>query len=134
MYANNQRQEISVEGLAPPISHYCDAVKFGNLLFISGMTPLDSEMKLIGEDDVVAQAEAIFAALDKVLKKVGASFGDVLKVTVLLTNVDDRIKINPIRQKYFGTAKPASTLFEVSRLAIPGMKVEVEAIVGLPNG
>ncbi len=71
--------------------------------------------------------------MEKVLKAAGASFADVLKVTVYLTDVDDRTKINPVRQRYFGDARPASTLIEVSRLAIPGMKVEVEAVVGLPN-
>jgi reactive intermediate/imine deaminase len=131
--ANSQRQEISVPGLNPPISHYCDAVRFGNLLFISGMAPLDADLNVIGGDDVAAQAEAVFAALDKVLKQAGASFADILKVTVLLTDVNDRAKINPIRQRYFGSTKPASTLFEVSRLAVPGMKVEIEAVAGLPN-
>jgi reactive intermediate/imine deaminase len=131
--SNNQRQEISVPGLNPPISHYCDAVRFGNLLFISGMAPLDADLNVIGGDDVVAQAEAVFAALDKILKQAGASFADILKVTVLLTDVNDRAKINPVRQRYFGSAKPASTLFEVSRLAVPGMKVEIEAVAGLPN-
>jgi 2-iminobutanoate/2-iminopropanoate deaminase len=127
------RKEFSIPGLNPPISHYCDAVAFGNLLFISGIGPLDSGLKVIVGDDVAAQAEAVFAAMEKVLKAAGASFADVLKVTVYLTNVDDRTKINPVRQRYFGTARPASTLIEVSRLAIPGMKVEVEAVVGLPN-
>ncbi|MGB3043566.1 MAG: RidA family protein [Xanthobacteraceae bacterium] len=133
MSANNQRQEISVPGLNPPISHYCDAVRFGNMLFISGMAPLDADLNVIGGDDVVAQAEAVFAALDKILKQAGASFADILKVTVLLTDVNDRAQINPVRQKYFGSTKPASTLFEVSRLAVPGMKVEIEAVAGLPN-
>lgn len=133
MSDKNSRQEISIPGLSPAISHYCDAVRFGNLLFISGMAPLDANLQLIGGDDVVAQAEAVFSALDQVLKKAGGTFADVLKVTVLLTDVNDRTKINPVRQRYFGTAKPASTLFEVSRLAIPGMKVEIEAVVGLPE-
>jgi reactive intermediate/imine deaminase len=127
------RKEFSIPGLNPPISHYCDAVAFGNLLFISGIGPLDSDLKVIGGDDVAAQAEAVFSAMEKVLKAAGASFSDVLKVTVYLTDVDDRTKINPVRQRYFGNARPASTLIEVSRLAIPGMKVEVEAVVGLPN-
>jgi len=126
------RREFSI-GLSPPISHYCDAVSFGNLLFISGIAPLDENLNVIGGDDVAAQAEAIFSAMDKILKNAGATFSDILKVTVLLTDVNDRTKINPVRQKYFGTARPASTLFEVSKLAIPGMKVEVEAVVGLPT-
>lgn len=134
MSANTQRKEISIPGLSPAISHYCDAVRFGNLLFISGMAALDADLNVVGGDDVAAQAEVVFSALDKILKEAGASFADILKVTVLLTDVNDRTKINPIRQKYFGSAKPASTLFEVSRLAVPGMKVEIEAVVGLPNG
>ena len=96
------RKEFSIPGLNPPISHYCDAVAFGNLLFISGIGPLDSNLKVIGGDDVAAQAEAVFAAMEKVLKAAGASFADVLKVTVYLTDVDDRTKINPVRQRYFG--------------------------------
>ena len=128
-----ERQEFSIPGLNPPISHYCDAVRFGNLLFVSGVAALDEKLNVIGGDDVVAQAEAVFAAMKRILEEAGATFADVLKVTVLLTDVEDRHKINPVRQRYFGTSRPASTLFEVSRLAIPGMKVEIEAVVGLPS-
>jgi len=66
-----------------------------------------------------------------ILEAAGATFDKVLKVTVYLTNVADRTKINLIRQEFFGAARPASTLIGVRELAIPGMKVEVEAIVGL---
>ncbi len=127
------RREFSIPGLSPPISHYCDAVQFGNLLFVSGIAPLDPDLNVIGGDDAAAQAEAVFSAMEKILAAAGAGFGDILKVTVFLTDVDDRTKINPVRQRYFGDARPASTLVEVSRLAIPGMKVEVEAVVGLPS-
>ena len=60
-------------------------------------------------------------------------FADILKVTVYLTDVNDRTKINPVRQEYFGNARPASTLIGINELAIPGMKVEIEAVVGLPG-
>ena len=66
-----------------------------------------------------------------ILDAAGASFADVLKVTVYLTDVEDRKKINPVRQEFFGSARPASTLIGVQALAIPGMKVEIEAVVGL---
>ena len=55
------------------------------------------------------------------------------RVTVYLTDVDDRPKINPVRQEFFGDTRPASTLIEVSRLAIPGAKIEVEAIARVPS-
>ena len=69
-----------------------------------------------------------------ILDAAGATFADILKVTVYLTDVNDRTKINPVRQEYFGTARPASTLIGINELAIPGMKVEIEAVVGLRNG
>ena len=67
------------------------------------------------------------------LRAIGAGFADVLKVTVFLTDMNDRVRINPIRQEYFGTARPASTLVEISRLALPGARVEIEFVVGLPG-
>ena len=125
------RKEIRVEGLNPPISHYTDAVRFGDLLFISGVAPLDEKLNLVGGDDVVAQARQVFLNMAKVLQASGAGFADVLKVTVYLTDVDDRAKINPVRQEFFGAARPASTLIGVAALALPGMKIEVEAVAGL---
>lgn len=128
--ARVKREEFAVAGLIKPISHYTDAVRFGDLLFISGLTGHDAAGNLVS-DDVVAQTRQIMEQMKKVLNAAGATFADVLKVTVFLTDVNDRTKINPVRQAYFGKAKPASTLVEVSRLALPGMKVEIEAIAGL---
>jgi reactive intermediate/imine deaminase len=125
------RKELMVDGLAPPISHYCDAVRFGDLLFISGVPPTDAAGRLVGGDDVAAQARQVFLNLKLVLDAAGASFADILKVTVYLLDVDDRKKINPVRQEFFGAARPASTLIGVRELAIPGMKVEIEAVAGL---
>ena len=127
-----QRQEIRVDGLSEPISHYTDAVRFGDMLFVSGVAPLNAAGELTS-DDVQAQAQLVFANLDKILKAAGADFCDVLKVTVFLTDVDDRAKVNPLRQKYFGNVRPASTLIGVKELAVPGMKIEIEAVVGLRN-
>lgn len=124
------REEFRIEGLNEPISHYTDAVRFGNLLFISGVAPLDEAGKLVS-GDVVAQAKQIFVNLKKVLRAADADFGDVLKVTVFLTDVADRAKINPVRQQFFGSARPASTLIGVKQLALDGMKIEIEAVVGL---
>jgi 2-iminobutanoate/2-iminopropanoate deaminase len=126
-----QREEIAVPGLAPAISHYTDAVRFGDLLFVSGVIAVDKDLKLVGGDDVVAQTRCIFENMKQVLAAARATFADVLKVTVFLVDVNDRIKINKVRQEYFGSARPASTLIGVRELALPGVKVEIEAIVGL---
>jgi 2-iminobutanoate/2-iminopropanoate deaminase len=131
MAGEKMRKEFRVEGLAPPISHYCDAVRFGDLLFIAGIPPTDAAGKLVGGDDVAAQARQVFKNMKLVLDAAGAGFADILKVTVYLLDVNDRSKINPVRKEFFGAARPASTLIGVSELAIPGMKVEIEAVVGL---
>ena len=122
------REEIRVPGQPEPISHYTDAVRAGDLLFVSGCVPVDSEGKLVGGGDVVAQTRQALENVGRVLEAAGVTFADVAKVTVYLTDVDDRPKINPVRREFFGEARPASTLVEVSRLAIPGAKVEIEAV------
>ena len=128
------RQEIRVEGAAEPISHYTDAVRFGDLLFISGAAAFDSEGNIVGKGDPVTQTRVILQNIRDALQAVGADMGDVLKVTVFLTDIGDRAAINPVRKEFFGDAKPASTLFEVSALAIPDMLVEIEAVAGIPEG
>ncbi|HKF74442.1 MAG TPA: RidA family protein [Stellaceae bacterium] len=125
------RQEFRVKGLNEPVSHYTDAVRWGDLLFISGLAPLDEAGRLVGGDDVAAQTRQIFRNMAKILEAASAGFEDVLRVTVYLTDITDRPKINPVRQEFFGATRPASTLVEVSALAVPGMRVEIEAIAGL---
>jgi 2-iminobutanoate/2-iminopropanoate deaminase len=126
------RQEIRVPGQSEPISHYTDAVRAGELLFVSGCVPVDGEGRLVGGDDVVAQARQVFANVGSILEAGGATFADVVKVTVYVTDIDDRVRINPVRQEVFGETRPASTLVEVSALAIPGAKLEVEAVALVP--
>jgi 2-iminobutanoate/2-iminopropanoate deaminase len=127
------RREIRVEGLADPISHYTDAVVAGELLFVSGLVGVDRHGALVGGDDVAAQTRQVFANLRAVLDEAGCRFEDVVKVTVYLTDVDDRPRINPVRQEVFGDVRPASTLVEVSRLAVPGAKVEIDAVALIPQ-
>jgi reactive intermediate/imine deaminase len=129
-----QRQEILLPELGEPLSHYAHAVRFGDLLFVSGCAPTDASGQLVGGDDVVAQTRQVLANLGAALAAAGLGPADVLKVTVYLVDIDDRPRINPLRQAFFGARRPASTLVEVSRLAIPGMKVEIEAIAGFSRG
>jgi reactive intermediate/imine deaminase len=127
-----KREEFAVEGMMVPLSHYSDAVRAGELLFVSGVVPVDGEGRLVGGDDVIAQAEKVFDNIGAVLAAADASPKDVVKVTLFLTDIDDRPKINPVRQRFFGETRPASTLVEISKLAIPGAKIEVEAVAVLP--
>lgn len=128
-----RREEIRAAGRAEPISHYTDAVRAeGPLLFVSGVVPVDGAGRLVGGDDVVAQARQVFSNLGSVLAAGGATLADVVKVTVFLTDVDDRARINVVRQEAFGEARPASTLVEIAALAIPGARIEVEAVAVVP--
>ncbi len=122
------REEYRVEGLAEPISHFTDAVRAGNLLFVSGIVAVDGDGRLVGGDDVVAQTRQIFETMRTVLAAAGCGFEDVVKVTIFLTDVEDRPLINPVRQEIFGATRPASTLVEVPRLAVDGAKVEIECV------
>ena len=130
----HHREEYRVEGLAEPISHYTDAVRAGNLLFISGLVPVDGEGKLVGEGDIAEQTRQIFRNMQLVLEAAECGFGDVVKVVLYLLNVDDRPAINPVRKEFFGEARPASTLVEVSALAVPGALLEIEAVAAIPAG
>jgi enamine deaminase RidA (YjgF/YER057c/UK114 family) len=93
--------------------------------------PVDERGELVGGDDVAAQAEQVFDLMGRVLAAAGGAPGDVAKVTVYLLDIDDRPKINPVRRRFFGDSKPASTLVEVSRLAVPGALLEIEAVAHL---
>jgi 2-iminobutanoate/2-iminopropanoate deaminase len=127
-----KRAEFRVAGQAEPISHYTDAVRAGDLLFVSGCVPVDGEGLLVGGDDVVAQARQVLENVGAVLAAAGATFADVVKVTVYLTDIADRAAINPVRQEIFGESRPASTLVEVSALAISGAKLEIDAVALIP--
>lgn len=126
------RRELRVESIAEPISHYTDAVVFDNLVFVSGCVGSDSSGRIVAPDDAVAQARLALENIGAVLAAAGTGFENVLKVTVFLTDVADRVPINAVRQEYFGSARPASTLVQVAALAIPEAKVEIEAVACLP--
>jgi 2-iminobutanoate/2-iminopropanoate deaminase len=127
------RRELRIQGLPEPISHYTDAVVAGDLLFVSGVVPVDESGALVGAHDVVTQAEQVFRLIGQVMLGAGGTAADIVKVTVYLLDIDDRPLINPVRQAFFGSVRPASTLVEVSALAVPGARLEVEAVALLPR-
>ena len=128
------RQEIRVQELSEPLSHYTDAVRGGDQLYLSGVAPLDAQGALVGAGDPVAQTRCVLENMALVLEAAGASFVDVVKVVVYLKDVSHRAAINPVRQEFFGESRPASTLIEVSDLAVEGMLVEIDAVAHMPKG
>jgi 2-iminobutanoate/2-iminopropanoate deaminase len=127
-------RRIRLAGQLPePISHYTDAVAAGGFLYISGMLPVGANGELVGTGDVIRQSEQVLDNVAAVLTATGASFNDVVKVGVYLRDMADREAINTVRRRYFGDARPASTLVQVSALAHPDALVEIEAIAELPR-
>jgi enamine deaminase RidA (YjgF/YER057c/UK114 family) len=114
------------------LSHSADAVEADGLLFVAGVLPADADGDLVGGDDVVAQAERVFDDMGLILEAGGCTFTDVVKVTVYLTDVAERPLVNPVRERVFGSARPASTLVEVTGLAVPGARIEVDAVAAIP--
>ena len=128
------RQEYRVQGLPEPLSHYTDAVRLDNTLYISGVVGMDENNNL-AEGGVVGQTRQIFRNMQKIFDAVGSNMGfkDVLKVTVYMLNVNERSAINPVRQEFFGEHRPASTLIGIKKLALPGLRVEIEAVAAIPG-
>ena len=123
-------QRLMVDGQLAPVSHYCHVVRAGNTIWVSGAIGVAADGSIPA--DVGAQAELALASIDACLKTAGAGAEHVVKVNVYLTNVDDRVKINPARQRYFGDHRPASTLVGVTALVLPEAKVEIEATAVVP--
>ena len=108
-----------------PISHYCHGVRAGDRLWISGMVGVRLDGSI--PEDVAEQFDIALDYVDGVLRSQGGKPHNIVKVQVFLTNVDDRTRINPRRQAYFGDHRPASTLVQVAALVSPELKVEIEA-------
>lgn len=124
---------VRVDHLPEPISHYTDAVCFGDLVFVSGCTASNTEGR-VDTPDVVEQARVALNTLQEILAAAGSDLSHVAKVTIFLTDINDRAAINPVRQELFGQHRPASTLVEISRLAVPGAKIEIEAVAVIADG
>lgn len=124
---------LRVEGLMEPISHFSDAVIAGGTLYVSGLVATDEHGKVVGAGDVVEQTRQIFRNLKLILDKAGATPADVAKVTIFMRDASQRPLINPLRQEFFGSHRPASTLVEISRLVRDDLLIEIEAVAVLPD-
>ena len=126
-----RREEIRAGELPAPMGLYTDAVRWGDLLFVSGCGPIDADGALVGEGDLAEQTRQVLRNIGAILATVGAGFDDIVKETAYVTDIGQRRAMHPVRREFFGAARPASTLVEVSQLAVPGMMVEIDVIAGL---
>jgi 2-iminobutanoate/2-iminopropanoate deaminase len=119
--------------MSEPVSHFTHVVRAGRLVFVSGCVATDAQGRVVGGNDVVAQARQVHENIKHCLAAAGATFADVCKVTVFLRDIGDREKVNTIRKEYFGAHRPASTLVEISRLVRDDYLVEIEATAVIPE-
>jgi 2-iminobutanoate/2-iminopropanoate deaminase len=104
------------------------AIRVGDLLFVSGQAAIDEHGELVGVGDFDAQAEHAFTNLERVLAAGGSSLRDVVKVTIFLTDMDNFPKIVELRGKWFSEPYPADTIVQVVALALPELVIEIEAV------
>ena len=123
-------QVIHTENAPAAIGPYSQAVKAGNLLFVSGQVPFVPETMEIVEGDFKAQTAQSLKNLQAILKEAGADFSNVVKTTVFIKDMNEFAQINEVYAEYFGENKPARACVEVARLPKDG-KVEIELIAVL---
>ncbi|PWT79762.1 MAG: RidA family protein [Acidobacteria bacterium] len=112
-------------------SHFSEAIRVGDLIFVAGQVAADDELNIVGRGDVVRQAGFIFERMQRILKEVGGTLENIVWIQFFVRNMEDRVKITPVRKKFFGDYRPASTLVEVSKLALEDALLEVNAIAML---
>ncbi len=121
------KKVISTEKAPAALGPYSQAIKAGNMIFVSGQIPFVPEtMELISED-VQEQTKQSLENVKAILEEAGASLNDVVKAGVFIKDMNDFAKINEIYAEYFTDNKPARACVEVARLP-KDVKVEIEVI------
>jgi len=125
------KEIISTNTAPAAIGPYSQAVKVGDLLFISGQIPLDPATgDLIPEATIQAQTTRVLNNMSNILASVGGSMANVVKTTVFLKDMNDFVEMNRIYQTFFQTDCPARSAVQVGRLP-KDVLVEIEAIAAL---
>jgi 2-iminobutanoate/2-iminopropanoate deaminase len=118
---------IATKDAPQAIGPYSQAVRHGDLLFVSGQIALDPQTGNLIEGDIEAQTEQVLKNIAAIIDAAGMSLQDVVKCTCFLKDMNDFTKFNAVYEKYFGQSLPARETVEVARLPKDVM-VEVSAI------
>jgi 2-iminobutanoate/2-iminopropanoate deaminase len=117
---------------------YAMAVKAGKLVFLAGQLGVEfigGKRTVVAPGNAERQLETIFGNMRALLEGVGARLGDVCWLQIFVTDMEDRLRMDAVRRRFFGeTELPAATMVEVSRLALAGAVVEVNAIAVIEDG
>ena len=126
------RREIRSPSLPAPMRRgaYSSGVEApaGRTVYVSGQVSLDAEGNVVGEGDVRLQTETVLEHVKTVVEGAGGGMGDIVKVTVFITDMGLYDEIHEVRRRYFEEPYPASSMVEVSALIDPRLLVEIEAV------
>ena len=121
------KQAISSPGAPKAIGPYSQAVKAGQLLFLSGQVPLDPVSGQMIDGDIAAQTRRVFENIGALLSAGGRSFADVARTTVFLADMNDFAAMNAVYGEYFKEPYPARATVQVARLP-KDARVEIDLI------
>lgn len=117
------------EGSPPSVGYSHAVAGTGRFVAIAGQVAMDASGELVGPNDPQAQAEQVFANLALALSAAGATFSDVIKFGVFVTDISILPAVREVRNRYVDTERPpASTAVQVGALFRPGYLIEVEAL------
>jgi 2-iminobutanoate/2-iminopropanoate deaminase len=126
------RREIRSPTLPAPMrgGAYSSGVEVpaGRTVYVSGQVSLDAEGNVVGEGDVRLQTETVLEHVKTVVEEAGGGMGDIVKVTVFITDMGLYDEIHEVRRRYFEEPYPASSMVEVSALIDPRLLIEIEAV------
>jgi 2-iminobutanoate/2-iminopropanoate deaminase len=117
----------------PPPGRWSNALRVGDMLFISGMVSRANDGTIEGRDEY-EQAKVIFGKIRSLVEAAGGAMADVVKMTIYVVNIKNNTAVWRARQEFFSGDFPCSTLVEVRSLATPEILVEIEAIAGIGAG
>lgn len=121
------KEVISTNQAPAAIGPYSQAIKAGNLLFISGQIPVDPATGEVVEATIQAQATRSLTNIQNILAQAGATMDNVVKTTVFLKDIGDFVEMNKIYASFFGAECPARSAVQVAKLPKDVM-LEIEAI------
>ncbi|WP_206861778.1 RidA family protein [Lysobacter changpingensis] len=124
------RQIIQTDKAPAAIGPYSQAVRAGDTVYLSGQIPLDPSTGLLVEGDITAQARRSFENLKAVCEAAGGSLGDIVRLGLYLTDLDNFAAVNAVMSEFFKAPYPARSTVEVAGLP-RGARFEVDAVMVL---